>query len=455
MAYPAGVELVSVTVGSSLNFFGTPLPIKVQVSPVLGGSATRLIWAATGQTVVAGAMEFSGEAGSIASFDIPNPDQPGFLNGAGNEARNWSYTATITVGAQRWVQAFQPVSGQTEIDLDLVQDGQVTAPTSAPVPAVTSVNGQTGAVTISGGGDSVDWDDLTEKPSEFPPSPHGHTVGEVEGLQDALDNIVITDEMVAEKINDPASLTGAALSATIAESTQSMVTSLDVRTFRVTHDPNEIPTLDGEVLLLLGAPTVTEAFPSEGTGLPAGWSQKYSSTSTVSTTVDGLVADKSDVLSELFAWDKATATLGSRADAEILVKVKIAGSSAAIIGPFAYLRGGGDAETRQGIGFGWRGGTSAQLRLYRYVDGVATSIGQADGAFPTDTWAWIRFQAIGTTARGRMWLDGATEPDVWDITETVPAPTPGFVGVLTQRNTVHTIGYVSVGYNGTTAPMEV
>lgn len=33
-----------------------------------------------------------------------------------------------------------------------------------------------------GGGGSVAWDDITDKPDEFPPEPHTHTAGEVTGL---------------------------------------------------------------------------------------------------------------------------------------------------------------------------------------------------------------------------------------------------------------------------------
>lgn len=41
----------------------------------------------------------------------------------------------------------------------------------------------------SGGGDGgpVDWDDVTGKPSTFAPSTHGHAIGDVTGLQTALD----------------------------------------------------------------------------------------------------------------------------------------------------------------------------------------------------------------------------------------------------------------------------
>lgn len=187
MAYPEGMQLVSVTVGSSLDFFGNHQPVKVSVAPVLGGSAVRLIWEATGQPVVVTSREFTGEAGVAATFTVPNPDQGGFIDGAGNEVRNWSYTATITCGNQRWVQPFQPLAGQASVDLDLVHDGQIAAPSSAPAPLVTSVNGKTGAVVIStGGGEggTVLWDDVLDKPDAFP-----STIALVQGLQDALDAV--------------------------------------------------------------------------------------------------------------------------------------------------------------------------------------------------------------------------------------------------------------------------
>lgn len=156
MAYPTGLALVTVTAGSAFNFAGTDQPITVSIKPVLGGNAVRLIWAATGQLVVDGTVEYKAEAGSLVSFTVPNPDQPGFINGAGAAARNWSYVATVKVGGYEWKQAFQPVAGQTFVDLDLVPDGQVTAPTSAPLPQVVSVNGQTGAVELDTGGDASD-----------------------------------------------------------------------------------------------------------------------------------------------------------------------------------------------------------------------------------------------------------------------------------------------------------
>lgn len=192
MAWPNGMELVTVTVGSSLSFFGDEQAIKVTVTPVIGGTVGRLLWAATGHPVVFGSKTFTGVAGTVASFTVPNPDQPGFIDGAGNAVTNWAYSAVVEVGSQRWTQAFQPVAGQSSIDLDMVQDGQVSAPVSAPVPAVTSVNGQTGAVVVSGGGGEggpVAWTEVLNKPSVFPPAAHQHSIGDVTGLQAALDAV--------------------------------------------------------------------------------------------------------------------------------------------------------------------------------------------------------------------------------------------------------------------------
>jgi len=39
-----------------------------------------------------------------------------------------------------------------------------------------------------GGSGSVDWDDIQNKPTEFNPTPHGHTIANISGLQAALNN---------------------------------------------------------------------------------------------------------------------------------------------------------------------------------------------------------------------------------------------------------------------------
>lgn len=43
------------------------------------------------------------------------------------------------------------------------------------------------AVPIGGGDTDVGWDDIDDKPGSFPPSSHNHAIGDVIGLQGALD----------------------------------------------------------------------------------------------------------------------------------------------------------------------------------------------------------------------------------------------------------------------------
>lgn len=50
------------------------------------------------------------------------------------------------------------------------------------------VRGAKGANGGGGGGGSVDWDDVENKPSTFPPSAHTHPISQINGLQDELDD---------------------------------------------------------------------------------------------------------------------------------------------------------------------------------------------------------------------------------------------------------------------------
>lgn len=160
MSYPVGVSLATVSVGSALTLpGGHPAPLSVTVSAVLGGSAKVITWAATGQPLLATPEEYTAADGEMVTFQVPHVDQSGFVDGTGAEATMWSYSVRITSTPARgqtvvWVKTFQPLVGQDTIDLDLVPDGTITAPGSSPLPAVLSVNGATGHVTIAGGGGS-------------------------------------------------------------------------------------------------------------------------------------------------------------------------------------------------------------------------------------------------------------------------------------------------------------
>lgn len=157
MTFPADVKLVRVTCGTGYDLSGEPIAITLEVTPVLGGNLKRLIHAATGTFMTRDALTFKSDPGSPATFTVPSPAQAEtWKDGSGSFFTNWSYSVTVMTRTasgktQSWVQSFQPVDGQETVDLDLVPDGQIGSPTSAPAPAVTSVNGQSGAVVIDVG----------------------------------------------------------------------------------------------------------------------------------------------------------------------------------------------------------------------------------------------------------------------------------------------------------------
>lgn len=151
MALPAGVTAATVTWGSLGDFFGNAASISVDVKPLLGGDAKHAVWSATGQSLAAFAFTTTAGAGEAAQWQSPHVDQAGWVDGSGNAFTGWSYRAdaTIKIGKQAlsFTKFYQVMIGQTNVDLDLVPDGTVAAPSSTPVPAVLSVAGLTGVIT--------------------------------------------------------------------------------------------------------------------------------------------------------------------------------------------------------------------------------------------------------------------------------------------------------------------
>lgn len=153
MVYPVGVSVATAKIGTSIDLAGDPVSLSARVTLVLGGNAKRITHQESGTTWVAGSRVYQDDGTGIVTFTVPHVDQAGFVDGAGNAVTMWAYHVKVTArmsdrSTQEWDTPFQPVMGQTDIDLDLVRDGSITAPVSAPVPAVTSVNGKTGAVTV-------------------------------------------------------------------------------------------------------------------------------------------------------------------------------------------------------------------------------------------------------------------------------------------------------------------
>lgn len=158
MPYPSGVLLATVTVGDGFTESGNAVIASVSVKPNFGTNVTRIIWQASGQPLYNFTETFTAAGGSPVTFTLPFVNQAGFRDPAGNAFTMWSYTITVVVSdaanknTVTYTQTLQPLTGQNIIDLDLLADTTPGAPTATNVPAVLSVNGQTGNVTVTGGG---------------------------------------------------------------------------------------------------------------------------------------------------------------------------------------------------------------------------------------------------------------------------------------------------------------
>lgn len=149
MGFPAGMQLATVAFGIPLTVTGKEVVTHVSVKPT-----SRVIWAATGQPLPEFSDSFTAEAGQIGQFQVPFIDQGGFIDSTGAAVTDWAYqiTASWSYGNERpitWAKNLKPLLGQTGIiDLDLVPDGPVSIPVTAPSAAVLGFNGRTGFITL-------------------------------------------------------------------------------------------------------------------------------------------------------------------------------------------------------------------------------------------------------------------------------------------------------------------
>jgi translation initiation factor 1 (eIF-1/SUI1) len=162
MAFPVGVVTCTLTFGSVFDWSGLNASVSVTVVPT-----HTLVWTATGQVFAKFPLVAVASEGMPAQVVVPVVDQDGFVDADGNDFTMWAYVCTIKFAKDTEVvtvvKNVQPLVGQTTIDVDLVPDGAITLPVSAPIPPVISVNGMTGVVVVDGGGgggavDSVNGD---------------------------------------------------------------------------------------------------------------------------------------------------------------------------------------------------------------------------------------------------------------------------------------------------------
>lgn len=146
MALPPGVTTCVVTFGSPASGFGGE-----DVSTTLTITPSHSVYhAATGAPLLAFTLRAEAGEGLPGSVTLPHTDQAGFLDAAGNAFSNWAYTAE---GSWRsggnsiaFKKNFQLPTGQTVIDLDLVPNGTIDLPVTAPTATVTSFLGKTGPI---------------------------------------------------------------------------------------------------------------------------------------------------------------------------------------------------------------------------------------------------------------------------------------------------------------------
>ena len=79
---------------------------------------------------------------------------------------------------------------------------------------------------------------------------------------------------------------------------------------------------------------------------------------------------------------------------------------------------------------------SRVLIMWRHAgSGSRSSFGSFGFNWQVNTWYWVRYQLIGSEHKAKIWADGQTEPETWQLERTQTAFTdPGWVGVLGGRN---------------------
>lgn len=95
--------------------------------------------------------------------------------------------------------AVMSLEGEIVTDVDFSQTKMLRDKLGSPIPQrwSTEVNGYVAVTTenmgTGGGGDGgpVTWSGIIGKPSEFPPIPHTHTIDDIDGLLDELNNITV------------------------------------------------------------------------------------------------------------------------------------------------------------------------------------------------------------------------------------------------------------------------
>lgn len=140
MALPLNAPKVNCTLSKPLLAEGTVGVIKSASLKI----DRDLVWVATGETIFkesvpAPVVAGTGPTTGTLTFQVIPVDASGVRDASGNVIQNWLYTLRVIVtlanSQERTIDYnFQPLSNQTELDLDLVPHASV-----ATLPPVVSV----------------------------------------------------------------------------------------------------------------------------------------------------------------------------------------------------------------------------------------------------------------------------------------------------------------------------
>lgn len=119
MAWPPAIKTFTLTFGPGTSMVkGTDLGMEVDLT-----ASTSAVWAATGTPLISLMESATAEPGMQGSVTLPNPDQDGFIDGAGNTVKNWTIRAAAkyTLGGRVVATAskvFTVTAADTTVDLD-------------------------------------------------------------------------------------------------------------------------------------------------------------------------------------------------------------------------------------------------------------------------------------------------------------------------------------------------
>jgi hypothetical protein len=456
MAYPPGVSLATITIGAGRTMFGTPPKlISATVTPIFKGTS-HVVHATSGWAFYPTPQTFRVENGEELSFELPHVNAEGWRDTSGNEFpallesgerdKGWAYHAKFTVVGgsgqdavpHRYEKVFQPLVGQNEpIDLDLIPDGQIGEPVSAPAATVTDFMGLSGSITK---------EDLVAAGLGVP-----------------------SDSAIAALLGDETSAAGATLETEINNRLDPLGAELvdlsnAIRSNFVTNvvvAPVGAPQPaleEGWVLMryLLSGKLYYTDFSSTAVGaVPADWTARWKtfdvgwSVKADAAAAGGKVLSLASATAERFAasWNPLDSDT-DRGNVEVLFRSKIIGAASSL--PTAIARASGATLTETAYRGGGRG--MANRTVSKYVGGAYTDLGSDTFTMAADTWYLTRFRVNGSTIQVRVWADGASEPSTWLTATDTSIAAPGWVGLaLTSNAGERHIDWVAAATGGRTA----